>query len=302
MRLRGGIIMQEALNQFLDYFSNVKGASTNSVLSYRRDLERFMEYLEGRGITQVKKVNETSLNSYILMLENEGKASSTISRTVASIRALFAFLSEKRQIDMNPAAALKSPKLERKQPEYLSLQEIDVLLKQPDAISLKGIRDLAMLELLYATGVRVSELIKLSCKDVNLEVGYIKCDDGTHDRAIPIGNAAKRALSTYLKDARPQMLANPDETLLFVNITGEHLSRQGFWKIIKYYANKAKIGKKITPHIFRHSFAIHMIENGADLRSLQEMLGHSDISTTQVYAKMNNNKIKEVYDKAHPRA
>lgn len=294
--------MLEELKSFLEFFSNKKGASNNSVISYRRDLEKFIQYLEEKGIIQLRKVNETTLNSYILMLETEGKAASTISRALASLRAWFTYLQDQRVIDRNPTLALKAPKLETRQPEYLLLEEIELLLKQPNQESKKGIRDLAMLEVLYATGIRVSEIIKLECKDVNLEIGYIQCNDTNHNRVIPIGSAANKALKNYLTQARDTMVANENETLLFVNMNGESLSRQGFWKTVKYYAEKAGLHKKITPHIFRHSFAVHMIENGADLGSLQEMLGHSDISTTQIYSKINNNKIKDVYKKAHPRA
>lgn len=294
--------MKLYLEKFIDYIKNVKGASKNTILSYSRDLNRFLDFCEECEVTNLKKITSTQLNSYIIKLENDGRATSTISRNIASMRSFFQYLFKSGYINNDPSDVISPPKTDKKNPSILSFEEIELLLNQPSDIDNKGIRDKAMLELLYATGIRVSELMKLKKKDVNISMGYIKCSDSKKERIIPIGQAAKKALEQYLDNTREAMIKDPNEQALFVSCLGHTMSRQGFWKIIKTYANKAKINKKITPHMLRHSFASHLVENGADLRSVQEMLGHSDISTTQMYVKMNNNKLKEVYAKAHPRA
>lgn len=227
-------------------------------------------------------------------------SSATVSRSVASIRSFFIYLLEKGIISGNPTEGIKPPKVEKKIPETLTIEEVSLLLDQPSGDTPKEIRDKAMLELLYATGLRVSELISLKISDLNLALSYIECHDRTKSRIIPIENAAKYALTRYLTEVRPSMCA--DSEYLFTNIKGEEMSRQGFWKLLKAYAKRAGIDKDITPHMIRHSFATHMVSNGADLASLQEMLGHSDISTTQVYLRGKSSRLKEVYDKAHPRA
>lgn len=294
--------MEDVLLVFINYLINTKGSSKNTVLSYERDLKKLMKYLKINEITQLNKVNETILNSYVLDLEKKGRATSTISRNIASIKAFFNYLYKHDIIFEDPAEDLKAPRIEKKDPLVLSAEEVDLLLRQPKDTNIKGIRDKAMLELLYATGIRVSELISLTIDDINLSLGYIRCMDEKKERIIPIGTIALKVLTRYYEEARFIMLKNKEQRILFVNCLGQQMSRQGFWKIIKYYSSKANINKRITPHILRHSFAAHLVENGADLKSVQEMLGHSDISTTQIYAKMSSNKIKEVYHKAHPRA
>ncbi len=294
--------MGDIVLKFLEYLNTVKGASKNTITSYRRDLNNLTKYFMLHNITLINKVTSTHLSAYLIYLEKIGRAPSTISRNVASIHAFFQYLLKMGYIKENPSEKLTAPRIEKKIPEVLTLYEIDLLLEQPCNTSCKGIRDKAMLELLYATGIRVSELIHLQTSDINMNLGFIKCSDTKKERIIPIGEAAKDALNQYVMSARNVMIKNPNDEVLFVNCLGQAMSRQGFWKIIKFYANKANISKKITPHILRHSFAMHLVENGADLRSVQEMLGHSDISTTQIYAKMSNNKLKEVYKKAHPRA
>lgn len=294
--------MEKVAEAFLVYLEQVKGASKNTIQSYKRDLNHLMEYLVHQDITDIKKVTATQLNAYIMKLEIEGRAASTISRNVASIHSFFQFLFKSGLIEKDSSEVISAPKIDKKMPKTLTLEEIELLLNQPTDSDNKGIRDKAMLELLYATGIRVSELINLKETDINIPMGYIKCSDEKKERIIPMGNIAQYALSNYIKVSRFAMVKNPDEEILFVNCLGNSMSRQGFWKIIKSYASKANINKKITPHILRHSFASHLVENGADLKSVQEMLGHSDISTTQVYAKMNNYKLREVYAKAHPRA
>lgn len=294
--------MKNRLRDFLEYLEKVKGSSKNTIQSYSRDLNNLIAFLVTNGAVVVNKVTATHLNAYVMKLEKDGRAASTISRNIASIHSFFQYLFKLGIIEKDPSEVIIAPKIDKKAPEVLSFEEIELLLNQPSDINKKGIRDKAMLELLYATGIRVSELINLKQTDVNVSLGYLKCSDIKRERVIPIGQAAQYAITNYLKNARQVMVKDPDEALMFVNCLGNSMSRQGFWKIVKSYAVKAKINRKITPHILRHSFASHLVENGADLRSVQEMLGHSDISTTQIYAKMNNHKLKEVYAKAHPRA
>ena len=274
----------------------------NTVVSYRRDLIKFNKFMETQGVTDVQRVNPTNLNSYMLHMEKEKFATSTISRNVATLKAFFGYLYRAGYIGTDPTIQLKAPKIEKKMPEILTPKEVDLLLSQPSMKTNKGIRDRAMLELLYATGIRVSELISLKLSDVNLSASYIHCQDLNRERIIPFGSMAKNILKVYVREARPAMVDNEAEEVLFTNCNGTPMSRQGFWKLLKKYAKNAGIQTDITPHTLRHSFAAHLVANGADLRSVQEMLGHSDISTTQIYARMNNRRIKEVYSKAHPRA
>ena len=293
--------MEQYIDDFMTYLHNVKKMSENTELSYRRDLKKVADYLNGMNVTDIKKVTGTNLTSYILYLEKNNFSAATISRNIASIKAFYHFLVKEGIVDKDVAEELHAPKIEKKIPEILSMDEVVRLLEQPSGDSSKEIRDKAMLELLYATGIRVTELITLKVSDVNLNMSYISCKDSNKERVIPFGNEAKKALTKYLGGTREIMLADPDSVYLFANCSGQPMSRQGFWKLIKYYAKKAGITADITPHTLRHSFAAHLVENGADLRSVQEMLGHSDISTTQIYAHMNHSHIKEVYAKAHPR-
>lgn len=294
--------MKRYIEEFVDYLQNVKKSSKNTVLSYKRDLQKFAHYSEDMGVIDVAKINYTVLNGYILMMENESFAPTTISRNIATLKAFFGYLNKMRIIDSDPAELLKAPKIEKKVPEILTVDEVSLLLAQPGGDSNKEIRDKAMLELLYATGMRVSELISLKLSDVNLGAGYVCCHDGSKERIIPFGHAAKQALRTYLNGARDAMVSDLRQDWLFTNCNGQPMSRQGFWKVLKSYAKKAGVETDITPHTLRHSFAAHLVENGADLHSVQEMLGHSDVSTTQIYTKITNNRIREVYAKAHPRA
>ena len=294
--------MLQKINEFVDYLTNVKKASTNTIASYRRDLNKLYNYLNSIDVTDVKKVTGTNLNSYVLQIEKQGMSTATVSRNIASIKAFFIFLLRKGDITEDPSEVLKPPKIEKKTPVILTTEEVNLLLEQPGGKTPKDIRDKAMLELLYATGIRVSELINLRMKDVNLSLDYIQCKDSNNDRVIPFTKETKQALEDYINNAR-EALCNGDQDYLFTNCQGSPMTRQGFWKIIKYYSGKAGIKKDITPHTIRHSFAMHLVNNGADLKAVQEMLGHSDISTTQIYVKANaNSKLKEVYEKAHPRA
>lgn len=293
--------MEQEVLGFISYLHDVKKTSLNTEVSYQRDLYKLSDFLKKQGIPDISKVTATNLNSYTLFLEKQGLATSTISRNIASIRAFFHYLQSAGKIEKDFSEALKSPKIEKKIPGVLSAEEVIRLLEEPKGSTAKEIRDKAMLELLYATGMRVSELISLDIKDLNMQIGYIVCHDGLKERMIPFGNATKKALSDYLISGRDKLVKDRDNTMLFTNCSGQHMSRQGFWKLIKQYAKKAGILSEITPHTLRHSFAVHLVENGADLRSVQTMLGHADISTTQVYANMSQNRIREVYLRTHPR-
>lgn len=295
--------MDIILNSFINYLEHERELSKNTLESYKRDINQFIHFLRERQINDFEETNKTTIITYLLYLQKKGKATATISRNLASIRSFSHFLMSENHISKDPTINLETPKSEKKAPKVLSLKEVELLLSQPDAITEKGIRDKAMLELLYATGIRVSELVSLDYTHLNLEINYIKCLSGnSKERIIPLGSMAKIAIENYMKNCRTVLIKEGLEQALFVNYRGTRLTRQGFWKIIKSYTQKAKINKKITPHTLRHSFATHLIQNGADLRSVQEMLGHSDISTTQIYNLIPRNKIKEVYNKAHPRA
>ncbi len=288
--------------EFLTFLTNTKHASKNTILSYKRDIINFLSYLEQCGIDDFNNISKVTLSAYTHYLQNCQKASSTISRNIASIRCYFSFLYSNNKIKSNPTSDIQTPKVDKKSPEILSVESINKLLSQPDLSTNKGIRDSAMLELLYATGICVSELISLTISDINLNLEFIRCSSKNKTRVIPIGSKSVEALNRYIKYSRNTFIKNNEETILFVNRNGYPMTRQGFWKIIKDYSKKACINKEITPHTLRHSFAAHLIENGADIQSVQEMLGHSYISTTQIYAKLSKSRLKEVYSKTHPRA
>ena len=293
--------MQQEIDAFITYLHNVKKTSANTELSYRRDLKKFVSFLENSGVDKVSDICEDNLEEYMEYMVTEDFKPATISRNVASIKALFHFLVYEGMVEEDISGVLKSPKIEKKAPEIMTMTEVNTLLEQPNGDTPKEIRDKAMLELLYATGIRVSELITLKCEDLNLQMNYIVCHHGDKERIIPFGLKARNALLRYIEGSREALVMNNKADELFVNCSGVPMSRQGFWKLIKYYSRKAGIMADITPHTLRHSFAAHLVENGADLKSVQEMLGHSDISTTQIYANMNHNHLREVYQKAHPR-
>lgn len=294
--------MDKLLDEFLYDIKNDKGLSNNTLESYGRDIKQFYVYINTNNIT-IFNVNKTNIIAYLLFLQKNGKATSSISRSLAGLRSFYQFVLRNKYMEKDPTLNLESPKIQKKLPVILSINEVELLLKQPRDNDPKGIRDKCMLELLYATGIRVSELVSLDVEDINLNIGFIKCNGkGMKDRIIPLGSMAIDALIKYMNKNRRLLVKLEDEKALFVNFHGTRLTRQGFWKLIKYYTKMAKISIDITPHTLRHSFAAHLLENGADLKSVQEMLGHSDISTTQVYAQLTNNKIKEVYKRTHPRA
>lgn len=275
--------MTEDIKDFVVYLREVKRTSANTEMSYQRDLLQMASYLREKGITEVSKVTRTSLNSYILHLEKEGKATTTISRVLASMKAFFHYELSCGRIRRNPAELIKAPRVEKKLPTILTVEEVNCLLAQPGGEAPKEIRDKAMLELLYATGIRVSELIHLKLEDVNLNVGFITCRDGVKERTVPFGKVARQSLMDYMERSRKVLLKGNESEWLFTNCSGKPMSRQGFWKIIKYYGEKAGIQADITPHTLRHSFAAHLLKSGADVHAVQAMLGHSDMATTQAY-------------------
>lgn len=294
--------MNGLLDSFLEYLSVERGLAKNTIEAYKRDLKSYIYYLRKKNIIDINSSNRAIIVAYLLQMQKSGKASS-ISRTCAALRSFYQFLFREHVISEDPTIDLDTPKLEQRLPKVLNTEEVEKLLSQPDITTPLGLRDKSMLELLYATGMRVSELISLSVEDVNLETGFLRCmGKGSKERIIPVGSIALEYLKEYLSSVRKQLLNGKESKKLFFNRQGNPMTRQGFWKIIKKYSKQAGIYKKITPHTLRHSFATHLLENGADLRAVQEMLGHADISTTQRYTHLTQNRIKQVYDKTHPRA
>ena len=294
--------MLDLIRAYENYLSKVKQASANTIASYMRDIRQFAEWLQHSGVANVVDASQLNISQYLAHLEDEGRSAATVSRNLASLKNFYGYAVSTGFLEKTPVVDIHVERGEKKLPQILTGREIELLLAQPVCVDAKGYRDKAMLEVMYATGIRVTELIDLDLDDVNLELGIIKCSGARKSRAIPLYPAALKALSNYLKDVRSSMLATPDESALFVNVNGQRMSRQGFWKILKHYQGTAKIEKEITPHTLRHSFAVHLLENGADLGSLQELMGHSDISSTQLYTHMVNQKLKSVYEKCHPKA
>lgn len=304
MSCQRGIDMEENITSFLYYLEHIKGASNNTVQSYERDLKYLEIYLNNKKQAKINQLEEADIEAYLNDLKINHKSAATISRTLAAIRAFYQYLVKEDKLNENPAKRIALPKIEKKAPRILSQDQIICLLDQPNRKDTKGIRDRAMLELLYATGIRVSELISLRVTDINLQQGYIMCRDSQKERTIPIGKTAIAALQVYLGEVRHILLRDNNDKTLFVNCNGYPMTRQGFWKILKTYAHAAHISEEITPHMLRHSFAAHLVQNGANLKSVQQMLGHSDISTTQVYMHLNKEteELMDVYQKSHPRA
>jgi len=288
----------EYLKGYETYLTTEKKSSANTVSSYLRDVRQYLEYAQ-TGKVNVAKATKADIERYSRHLSAEGKSPASVTRAMASLKSFYGYLKQGRD---NPVKGIAPVKQEKKLPQILTSKEVELFLAQPECTDAKGYRDRAMLELLYATGIRVSELIGLDVENVNLSAGFLRCESKGKERIIPLYPVAVRAVSEYIERVRLQIVEDPEEKALFVNMTGERMSRQGFWKIIKHYQEKAGIKKEITPHTLRHSFAAHLLENGADLRSIQEMLGHADISSTQVYTQLVNQKLKAVYNKAHPRA
>ena len=294
--------MLDLIRAYENYLTKVKQASGNTVSSYMRDIRQFSEWLRVNEDAQVLDATQLNIRDYMSFLEMEGKSGATLSRCLASLKNFYSYVVSTGFLEHTPVTDIHIDRGEKKLPQILTGREIELLLAQPVCVDAKGFRDKAMLEVMYATGIRVTELISLDVDDVNLEQKIIKCAGGKKTRAIPLYPAALRALSIYLREIRSSMISDPDERALFVNVSGARMSRQGFWKILKHYQTTAHIDKEITPHTLRHSFAVHLLENGADLGSLQELMGHSDISSTQLYTQMLNHKLKSVYEKCHPKA
>ena len=294
--------MLDLIQAYENYLTKVKRSSANTVSSYMRDIRQFAEWLNMEQV-QLLDVSQVNISAYLTYLQQQGKSGATASRCLASLKNFYAYVVTSGFLETSPVSGeIHVERGEKKLPQILSGKEVELLLAQPSCTDAKGYRDKAMLELMYATGIRVTELIDLDVDHVNLELGIIKCVSAKKTRSIPLYPAALKALSAYLREVRPGMIADPGETALFVNVSGGRMSRQGFWKILKHYQAKAGIEKEITPHTLRHSFAVHLLENGADLGSLQELMGHSDISSTQMYTQMINQKLKSVYSKCHPKA
>ena len=283
------------------WLAQEKRVAVNTLSSYLRDVRQFADWA-GQEHLDITKMSQDDIRFYAQHLERKGKSNATIVRSVAALKSFYTYLISIRAVQINPAKGFSPCRAERKLPAILSNHEVDLFLEQPDPSDSKGCRDKAMLELLYATGIRVSELISLDVQDLNLSASFLRCRGRSKERVVPLYKGAVRAMAAYINDVRPQLLENPGETALFVNMNGERMSRQGFWKIVKCYQDKAGIHKDITPHTLRHSFAAHLLENGADLKSIQEMLGHADISATQIYAQVINQRLRDVYVMAHPRA
>jgi len=295
--------MLDLIQAYENYLTKVKQASANTVASYIRDIRQFSAWLRDHQESDVVDATQLNISGYLSSLQEEGRSGSTVSRCLASLKNFYSYLVSAGFLEASPVPSdIHVERGDKKLPQILSGKEVELLLMQPVCVDAKGFRDKAMLEVMYATGIRVTELIELNLEDVNLDLGVIKCAKGKKSRVIPLYPAALKALSIYIRDVRDTMLAVPDERALFVNVGGSRMSRQGFWKILKHYQTTAHIKKEITPHMLRHSFAVHLLENGADLGSVQELMGHSDISSTQLYAQMINNKLKTVYEKCHPKA
>ena len=295
--------MLDLISAYENYLIKVKQASVNTVFSYLRDIRQFSSWLQMTEDTDVMNATQLNISDYLTHLERDGRSAATVSRSLASLKNFYAYVVSSGFLEASPVTGdIRVERGEKKLPQILTGKEVELLLAQPTSADPKGLRDKAMLEVMYATGIRVSELIELDVSNVNLELGIIKCSGSKKTRLIPLYPAALKALTIYMNEVRDSMLAEPDEQALFVNIGGARMSRQGFWKILKHYQQTAQISKDITPHTLRHSFAVHLLENGADLNSVQELMGHSDISSTQMYANLINNRLKSVYEKCHPKA
>ena len=295
--------MLDLIYAYENYLTKVKQASANTIFSYMRDIRQFSQWLRMSQDKDVVDASQLNISDYLTHLQNEGRSSATVSRNLASLKNFYSYVVSSGFLEDSPVTVdIHVQRGEKKSPSILTGKEVELLLAQPICVDAKGFRDKAMLEVMYATGMRVSELLELDVGDVNLELGIIKCSGTKKSRSIPLYPAALKALSVYMSDIRGIMVSVSDEKALFVNVNGARMSRQGFWKILKHYQNAAHIEKEITPHTLRHSFAVHLLENGADLSSVQELMGHSDISSTQVYAHMINSKLKSVYEKCHPKA
>lgn len=296
--------MKQHVLNFIQYLSVEKRLASNTLESYERDLSKYMDYLKLSGVQSIEQSNKTHIHQYVHQLRQHGRATASVSRSMVSLRALYQYLYRERLISSDPTMGLETPKSEKKLPNVMTIDEVETLLESPDTSVPSGVRDKAMLELLYATGIRVSELIELDVSHIHLELGFVRCPGkGAKERVIPLGRIAVQWLDTYIGQMRQPLIKTTEpEPALFLNHMGTRLTRQGFWKILKKAAKSAGVREEVTPHTLRHSFAAHLLENGADLRAVQEMLGHADISTTLMYAQVSKVRMKDIYDAAHPRA
>lgn len=292
--------MKIIIDEFIESLKT-RQASQNTIASYERDIMQFSNYFEGQN-KKIFDLSNEDMQEYVDHLIEAGKSNSTISRSTASIKSLYRYLLNKNLVEDNIAECVEAPKVDRKEPMILTESEIETLLEQPDLSELKGQRDKAMLEILYATGIRVTELISLKLEDVNLTNGYIKVKKKNNERHIPLGNLSLKCLKEYINKVRPLLIRTEEEKTLFINTNGQKMTRQGYWKILKQYKEQAKIDKEITPHTIRHSFAVHMLQNGAEIKTVQELLGHTDVASTMMYTQMSSLNLKEDYLKSHPRA
>jgi integrase/recombinase XerD len=294
--------MKELIENFMDYLSVERGLSSNTILSYREDLNAYLDFMEKNGVDSLSRINREDITNFMFAQKDRGISANSVARRLAAIRMFHRFLVRERIVKNDPSFLVDSPKLWKKIPDTLSLNEVEALISQPDVRDSQGIRDKAILETLYATGMRVSEIVNLKTDGINLEVGFLRCfGKGRKERVVPLGKKAIASIRRYLEICRPALLKNKQSEYLFLSRFGSMISRQSLWKLIKKYAKSAKIKKNIRPHILRHSFATHLLEHGADLRSVQEMLGHSNISTTQIYTHINKDRLKSVHKMFHPR-
>lgn len=292
--------MNNLIEEYLNYL-RVEKLSNNTIMAYKRDLDKFKSFVDANGLN-IKDISNVELQKHLDEMAEGNNKPSTISRQAASLRSLYKYLAKNGKISDDPTSGLKLPKIKKEAPQILTTKEIELFLSQPDEKTLKGVRDKAMLEFAYATGMKVSEIIGLSIKDINLKDEYVICNEGYRRRVIPLGKISVSALRRYLEEARPFLINSDEESTLFVNLTGTQLTRQGFWKIIKQYKNQANIESDITPHVLRHSFATHLLQNGADIHAIQNMMGHADISSTEIYLQFMPDDISSEYKNAHPRA
>ncbi len=295
--------MKKLLDEFLSYLSVERGLSKNTISSYKTDLIHFISHIEAKGIKDIERIQRDEITSYLLSLKDKGISSNSISRALVAIKMFYKFLVQEHLTKEDVAGVLESPRLVRSLPNVLGIAEVDRLIAAPDVRDWIGIRDKAAIELMYATGMRVSEMVELTIDGLNLDVGFIKCiGKGNKERIVPLGKNAKDAIMRYMERVRPRLLKDKQDAHLFLSRLGKKISRQSFWKMIKRNAKMARIKKEIAPHTLRHSFATHLLERGADLRVVQEMLGHADISTTQIYTHINKERLKSIHKQFHPRA
>lgn len=296
--------MEELIESYILYLKNTKGLSYNTLEAYKRDILQFNKYLDVNGSIQLLEANKTHIITYLMYLQKNNRAATTINRTLSSLRCFFQYLLNKKLVNEDPTFNLQGTQYTNEHPDILTPEEVDIFLSIPICDNYKGARDKAMLELLYGTGMRVSELVSLDIEDVNFDIGYVEIRNSEfEERVIPIGKIAFNSLKSYIKSFRHKVLKNKGERALFLNYRGKRLTRQGFWKIVKYYTQKSNINKNITPQILRHSFAVHLLQNGANIKAVQEILGHSNTSTTNFYLNaVKNIHLRDVYNKTHPRA